>query len=110
MVEKDVAAVQFFPAIRAAPILACENCIIGALRESATLRHPRRACRTRSRRLLGLPYKTAWFVCHRIRESLREAKIADGPLGGENTVVEADETYIVGKRLTYRRTGDGTNV
>src|SRR5258708_6336506 len=23
-------------------------------------------------RLLGLPQKTAWFLCHRIRESLRE--------------------------------------
>ena len=27
-------------------------------------------------RMIGLPYKTAWFLCHRIRESLREYLIA----------------------------------
>ena len=47
-------------------------------------------------RLLGLSKKTAWFVCHRIRESLRESKF-DEPLGGPNKVVEADETYVGGK-------------
>jgi len=47
-------------------------------------------------RLLGLSKKTAWFLCHRIRESLRETTF-DVPLGGENKVVEADETYIGGK-------------
>ncbi len=47
-------------------------------------------------RLLGLSEKTAWFVCHRIRESLRESKF-DEPLGGPNKVVETDETYVGGK-------------
>ena len=47
-------------------------------------------------RLLDLSKKTAWFVCHRIRESLRETN-PEGPLGGQNKVVEADETYIGGK-------------
>src|SRR5712671_3653900 len=47
-------------------------------------------------RLLGLSKKTAWFLCHRIRESLRETKLAT-PLGGPNKVVEADETWIGGK-------------
>jgi transposase-like protein len=47
-------------------------------------------------RLLGMSKKTAWFLCHRIRESLRETKF-DAPLGGTNKVVEADETYIGGK-------------
>lgn len=46
-------------------------------------------------RLLGLSKKTAWFVCHRIRESLRETK--PSPMGGQNKVVEADETYVGGK-------------
>jgi transposase-like protein len=46
-------------------------------------------------RLLGLSKKTAWFVCHRIRESLRETHT--GPLGGANKIVEADETFIGGK-------------
>lgn len=48
-------------------------------------------------RMLGLPYKTAWFMCHRIRESLRPNTPDDGPLGGKNKVVEADETYVGGK-------------
>jgi transposase-like protein len=41
-------------------------------------------------RLLGLSKKTAWFVCHRIRESLREGGFA---LGVDGKIVEADETY-----------------
>ena len=46
-------------------------------------------------RMLGISKKTAWFLCHRIRESLREIKIE--PLGGEGKIVEADETWIGGK-------------
>jgi len=46
-------------------------------------------------RMIGVTYKTAWFLCHRIRESLRE-NTAD-KLGGEGKIVEADETYIGGK-------------
>jgi hypothetical protein len=48
-------------------------------------------------RMLDLPYKTAWFMCHRIRESLRPTMPDAGPLGGKNKVVEADETYVGGK-------------
>jgi transposase-like protein len=47
-------------------------------------------------RMLGLPYKTAWFMAHRIREGMRVIKPV-GPLGGEGKTVEADETYIGGK-------------
>lgn len=46
-------------------------------------------------RMLGLSKKTAWFVCHRIRESLRDAPKAQ--LGGTGKVVEADESYVGGK-------------
>lgn len=46
-------------------------------------------------RLLGISYKSTWFMCHRIRESLRETK--PEALGGQNKVVEADETYVGGK-------------
>src|SRR5207237_10677233 len=56
-------------------------------------------------RLLGLSKKTAWFLCHRIRGSLRETKLAM-PLGGQNKVVEADETYIGGKE-TNKNTVEG---
>jgi len=47
-------------------------------------------------RMLGLPYKTAWFMAHRIREGMRVLKPTT-PLGGEGKTVEADETYIGGK-------------
>jgi transposase-like protein len=46
-------------------------------------------------RMLGVTYKTAWFMCHRIREAMTPAQ--RGPLGGANKVVEADETYVGGK-------------
>src|SRR5260370_29730612 len=46
-------------------------------------------------RMLGVTYKTAWFLCHRIREAMKPAK--RGPLGGRGKVVEADETFIGGK-------------
>jgi transposase-like protein len=44
-------------------------------------------------RMIGLPYKTAWFMCHRIREGMRELN-PTGPLGGEGKTVEFDETYV----------------
>jgi len=47
-------------------------------------------------RTLGITYKTAWFMAHRIREAMAPAK-ASGPLGGEGKVVEADTTYVGGK-------------
>ena len=46
-------------------------------------------------RNLGVTYKTAWFMAHRIREAMRE--INPGPIGGANKVVEADETFVGGK-------------
>lgn len=49
-------------------------------------------------RTLGCSMKTAWFLGMRVREAMRELGISDaGPLGGENQVVEADETYVGGK-------------
>jgi transposase-like protein len=48
-------------------------------------------------RMVNVTYKTAWFMCHRIREAMREQ--APAPLGGEGKVVEADEMYH-GKRET----------
>lgn len=46
-------------------------------------------------RMLGITYKSAWFMAHRIREAMRDFN--PGPLGGPNKVVEADETYVGGK-------------
>lgn len=42
-------------------------------------------------RMLGVTYKTAWFMAHRIREAMTKPPV--GMLGGAGGVVEADETY-----------------
>jgi transposase-like protein len=47
-------------------------------------------------RMIGLPYKTAWFMAHRIREGMRELN-PTSPIGGEGKTVEFDETYVGGK-------------
>lgn len=46
-------------------------------------------------RTLGVTYKTAWFMAHRLREAMRELHIE--PMGGEGRIVEADETFVGGK-------------
>ncbi|HVM80648.1 MAG TPA: IS1595 family transposase [Stellaceae bacterium] len=43
-------------------------------------------------RLLGITYKTAWFMAHRIREGMVEENA--GPLGSSGKPVEVDETYF----------------
>src|SRR5215207_3119249 len=47
-------------------------------------------------RMLGITYKSAWFMAHRIREAMTGGAFS-GPLGGANKVVEVDETYVGGK-------------
>lgn len=42
-------------------------------------------------RMLGVTYKTAWFMAHRIREAMTTE--SGGMLGGGSGIVEADETY-----------------
>ena len=43
-------------------------------------------------RMLGVTYKTAWFMSHRIRESMRDTN--PQPMGGKGSAVEVDETFI----------------
>lgn len=45
-------------------------------------------------RMLGVQYKTAWFLAHRIREAMKDG--SGSLLGGPGTsgIVEADETYF----------------
>lgn len=45
-------------------------------------------------RQLDITYKTAWFMCHRIRYAMTEEPLKGMLLNG---IVEADETYIGGK-------------
>jgi transposase-like protein len=45
-------------------------------------------------RTIGVTYKTAWFMCHRIRLMMDDSASDRGPLGGEGKIVEADETYF----------------
>lgn len=45
-------------------------------------------------RSLGITYKSAWFLAHRIRETMDSGS---DPLGGPGRIVEADETFIGGK-------------
>src|SRR6185369_8397191 len=52
-------------------------------------------------RMLGVTYKTAWFMCHRIREAMKP--IDPEPLGGPGKTVESDEAFVGGfkkKRLS----------
>jgi transposase-like protein len=51
------------------------------------------------KRTLNVSYKTAWYLCHRIRASMKD----DAPVVLEGTI-EIDETYIGGKR---RNVGGG---
>jgi hypothetical protein len=46
-------------------------------------------------RMIGVSKKTAWFLCHRIRESLKDTDVT--PMGGFGHIVEVDETYVGGK-------------
>lgn len=43
-------------------------------------------------RTLGITYKSAWFMCHRIREAMADNDPT--PMGGGNDPVEVDEAYI----------------
>jgi transposase-like protein len=56
-------------------------------------------------RQLGITYKAAWFMAHRIRESMKPAK-PDTPLGGNMKLVEADETYI-GRKKGWKKPRSG---
>ena len=46
-------------------------------------------------RTIGVTYKTAWFMEHRIRAAMADGTLP--PLGGEGKTVEIDETYIGGQ-------------
>jgi len=51
--------------------------------------------------MLGLTYKSAWFMAHRIRYAMTQPPLVDKLQG----IVEADETYIGGKAHGKRGRG-----
>jgi transposase-like protein len=55
-------------------------------------------------RNVGCTYKTAWFMCHRIRHAMKQGPMAEKMTG----VVEADETYVGGKNRPGSKNGRGT--
>jgi len=55
-------------------------------------------------RTLKITYKSAWFLCHRIREAMRAGGLA--PMGGGGKVVEGDETFI-GRKKGVRKPKSG---
>lgn len=57
-------------------------------------------------RTLEVTYKTAWFMCHRIRIAMEEGMLP--PIGGEGIAVQADETYIGKKANPPTKKTDGT--
>ena len=55
-------------------------------------------------RTLGITYRSAWFMAHRIRECMRMGGLA--PMGGGGKVVEGDETFI-GRKKGVRKPKSG---
>jgi transposase-like protein len=45
-------------------------------------------------RELGFQYNTAWFLHHRVMEAMRRGNLDLPPMGGDGSIVEADETYF----------------
>jgi transposase-like protein len=54
------------------------------------------------KRSLKISYKTAWYLCHRIREAMNEVNKSDVKLQG---TVEVDETYVGGHYDKRRKRG-----
>jgi transposase-like protein len=54
-------------------------------------------------RMLGISYKSTWFMMHRLREAMRVGGLA--PMGGAGSIVEVDETFIGRKPDVEARPG-----
>lgn len=57
------------------------------------------------KRMLGVSYKTAWYLCHRIRAAMVE--LDPEPLTG---IVEADETYTGNAPMRFGRRAPGRSM
>lgn len=52
-------------------------------------------------RMLGISYKSAWFVSMRLREAMTDPKA--GPIGGKGKIIESDETFVGGKKKNVHK-------
>jgi transposase-like protein len=60
-------------------------------------------------RHIGMTYKTAWYVCHRIREAMQEP--TGSKIGGPGSTVAIDEMFIGGrKRLAGCKAGHAAKI
>jgi hypothetical protein len=59
--------------------------------------------------MLGITYKSAWFMAHRIREAMTPTPTAP-KLGGKDKVVEADETFLSKSIKTRKGHGYKKNI
>ena len=67
-------------------------------------------------RTIGVTYKTAWFMLHRLRHAM--ARLTDRPtshsdytlLGGDGRAVEADEVYLGGRRTGVKSGFKGNKI
>lgn len=55
------------------------------------------------KRHLGVTYKTAWYVCHRIRQAMQEDP--SFTVGGPTVTVEIDEMFVGGRKRLHGRKG-----
>lgn len=55
-------------------------------------------------RMLGVTYKTAWFMTHRLREAMRTGGLSV-PFGSGGGIVEVDETFVGRDPTKTKRTG-----
>ena len=58
-------------------------------------------------RHIGMTYKTAWYVCHRIREAMQED--TSFMVGGPDSTVEIDESYVGGRKRLHGHKAGHTN-
>lgn len=58
-------------------------------------------------RTVGVTYKTAWFVLHRLREAMKEKN--PSTMGGNGSTVEVDETFWGNKKPRGYKKGRGDN-
>lgn len=56
-------------------------------------------------RMIGVTYKSAWFMAHRIREAMNDE--TPDSMGGNGKNVQADETYFGKKEVVTKRTKKG---